>query len=323
MASELAIDVNGLSKTFRSGLIRRTSFQALSDVSFDVPRGQIFGLLGPNGAGKTTFIKVLLGIVRKTSGSAELLGRPAGDRKSRHHVGYLPENFRVAGHHTARSALRYFGGLSSLGPREADRRGEVLLEKLSLEKWKRDSVRKFSKGMLQRLGLAQALLHDPEVLVLDEPTDGLDPVGRSRVRELLLELKSQGKTIFLNSHLLQEVERVCDQVAILDNGSLRFVGRIDEVTRRLETDDVELEVVAPESEVRAALDSCPPRELARLDDNRFRIVLPLRGQQEIDDCVDNLRQHGVSLLRLVKRRGTLEEAFMHIIDGGEGDQEST
>ena len=314
MDSRLAIDVDALNKTFRSGFIRRKRFQALSDVSFQVPQGQIFGLLGPNGAGKTTFIKVLLGIVRKSSGSAKLLGRSAGDRTSRHNVGYLPENFRVAGHHTARSSLRYFGGLSGLSPQEADRRGDALLDKLALGDWKRVSVRKFSKGMLQRLGLAQALLHDPQLLVLDEPTDGLDPVGRSQVRELLLELKSQGKTIFLNSHLLQEVERVCDQVAILHNGSLRFVGRIDEVTRRLETDEIELELAAPESEVRAALDSYPSREWDQWDDHQFRVVLQLQDQQQIDDCIDNLRQHGVSVVSLVRRRGTLEEAFMQIID---------
>jgi ABC-2 type transport system ATP-binding protein len=314
MDFSLAIDVDTLSKTYRYGLLSHKGFQALSQVSFQVPQGQIFGLLGPNGAGKTTVIKVLLGIVRKSAGKVRLLGRPAGRRASRRRIGYLPENLRVAGHHTARSALQYYGSLSGLTRKQSRTRGDELLEMVALRDWARMPVRKFSKGMLQRLGLAQALLHDPELLILDEPTDGLDPVGRNSVRELLLQLKAEGKTIFLNSHLLQEVELICDQVAILDSGALRYVGSIDQVTSQVTSDEVEFELAAPESEVRAALDHHKPGCLHPSSENCFRVTLRLAGQTAIDDCVDNLRQHGVSIVSIAHRRATLEDAFLSLIE---------
>ncbi|NIL96617.1 MAG: ATP-binding cassette domain-containing protein [Planctomycetales bacterium] len=314
MAGSLAIEVDTLSKTYRYGLLSRKAFPALSEVSFVVPQGQIFGLLGPNGAGKTTVIKVLLGIVRKSAGRVRLLGQPGGRRASRHRIGYLPENLQVAGHHTARSALQYYGSLSGLKRKESRGRGDQLLEMVALRDWAGTPVRKFSKGMLQRLGLAQALLHDPELLILDEPTDGLDPVGRNSIRELLLRLKAEGKTIFLNSHLLQEVELVCDQVAILDSGRLRFVGSIDQVTAQVTSEEVEFELAAPASEVRAALEHHQPDQLHQLGENRFRVHLQLAGQAAIDDCVDNLRQHGVSIVRIAHRRATLEDAFLHLVE---------
>ncbi|MDH3717099.1 MAG: ABC transporter ATP-binding protein [Planctomycetota bacterium] len=316
MAYSLAIDVDALSKTYRYGLLSHKGFQALDQVSFQVPQGQIFGLLGPNGAGKTTVIKVLLGIVRKSAGKVRLLGQPAGRRASRRRIGYLPENLRVADHHTARSALQYYGSLSGLNRKQSRTRGDQLLERVALSDWAGTPVRKFSKGMLQRLGLAQALLHDPELLILDEPTDGLDPVGRNSIRELLLELKAEGKTIFLNSHLLQEVELICDQVAILDSGALRYVGSIDQVTAQVTSDEVEFELAAPESEVRAALDHHQPDHLHPIGENRFRVNLRLAGQTAIDDCVDNLRQHGVSIVSIAHRRATLEDAFLNLIETG-------
>ncbi len=314
MDSSLAIDVDALSKTYRSGFLGLRGFAALQQVSFEVPSGQIFGLLGPNGAGKTTVIKVLLGIVRKSAGRVRLLGQPAGSRVSRRRIGYLPENLRVASHHTAESALSYYGTLSGLPRKQARARGDQLLARVGLSGWGRTPVRKFSQGMLQRLGLAQSLLHDPDLLILDEPTDGLDPLGRNSVRELLLELRGQGKTIFLNSHLLQEVELICDQVAVLDGGKLRFVGSIDEVTARVPSEDVDLELAAPESEVRAALDHYQPGPLRPLGVDRFRVTLRLEGQAAIDDCVDNLRQHGVSIVSIAHRRPTLEDAFLNLLD---------
>lgn len=194
-----AIEVDGLRKTYTDGLIRRRTVEALRGVTFRVEKGTIFGLLGPNGAGKTTLIKVLLGIVRKTGGSATLMGLPAGNRLSRVKVGYLPENHRIPRHHTANSALEYYGALSGMPVRDIRKRSSELLELVGIGKWGPASIRTFSKGMLQRLGLAQALMHDPDLLVLDEPTDGVDPVGRSEMRDTLRRLKDEGKTVFINS----------------------------------------------------------------------------------------------------------------------------
>jgi ABC-2 type transport system ATP-binding protein len=312
--SDSSIEVDSLSKTYRRGLIRPRRFNALNKVSFSVPRGRIFGLLGPNGAGKTTFIKILLGIVRRTQGTAQMLGFPAGHRSSRRQVGYLPENLRIPRHHTARSALDYYGSLSGMPRRLIQQRRTELLEAVGLEKWMNEPVKSFSKGMLQRLGLAQAMLHDPDLFILDEPTDGLDPVGRRTVRDILLQLKQQGKTVFLNSHLLQEVETVCDEVAILDHGKLRYVGSIDEITRQSEVNELEFELAAPESEVRAALDQYPDAAIAQQSGNCFQVTIKLPDQSALDDCVDGLRQHGVSIAAMTRRRATLEDAFLQMIN---------
>ena len=313
LMSDSSIEVDSLSKIYRRGLIRPRRFAALTEVSFSVPRGTIFGLLGPNGAGKTTLIKILLGIVRRTHGTARMLGFTAGHRSGRRQVGYLPENLRIPRHHTARTAVDYYGSLSGLPRFSVRQRRTELLEAVGLKKWMNEPVRSFSKGMIQRLGLAQAMLHDPELLILDEPTDGLDPVGRREVRDILLELKQRGKTVFLNSHLLQEVETVCDEVAILDHGRLRFNGSIDEITRQSGADTIEFELVAPESEVRAALDQYPDATLSMQETGRFRAVIQLADQTAIDDCIDGLRQHGVSVASMSCRRATLEDAFLHMI----------
>src|SRR5262245_40748766 len=225
-----AIETRDLRKTYVEGLLRRKRQEALKGVSLRVERGEIFGLLGGNGAGKTTFIKTLLGIIRRTAGEARLLGFPAGDRRGRKLVGYLPENLRVPRHLTGLTALELYGHLSNVPTSVIRRRRIGLLERVGLAERAKDPVRTYSKGMLQRLGLAQAMLHDPELFILDEPTDGLDPLARSQVRGYLTELKQQGKTIFLNSHILQEVELVCDRVAILDKGVLRRVANVAEIT---------------------------------------------------------------------------------------------
>ena len=208
MTSAPLISVSGLSKTYVEGWFRRRRLEVLKGLTLEVGQGEIFGLLGPNGAGKTTFIKILLGIVRKTAGSATLIGHPAGSRRSRRLVGYLPENLRIARHHTAVTALNYYGQLNGLSVSQIARRRDELLQTVGLADRAQDSVAKYSKGMLQRLGLAQTLLHDPQLVILDEPTDGLDPVGRSHVRNVLQKLKQEGRTVFVNSHILQEVELV-------------------------------------------------------------------------------------------------------------------
>ncbi len=307
-----AIDVQNLRKTYRDGLLSRRAVEALRGVSLAVERGEIFGLLGPNGAGKTTLIKVLLGIVRRTAGEASLLGLPAGSRLARKQVGYLPENHRIPRHHTGNSALMFFGSLSGLSRREIRQRRGPLLETVGLARWGQTPIRKYSKGMLQRLGLAQALLHDPQLLILDEPTDGVDPVGRSEMRTLLQSLKAQGKTIFINSHLLQEVELVCDRVAILDHGALLHQGPIAALTVRADA-QARFTVAAREDALRRALDDSSGVESRSLGGDQFEVLLKTNDQATIDGTIDRLRQQGVSLVSLSRGRQTLEEAFLDIL----------
>jgi ABC-2 type transport system ATP-binding protein len=315
-----AIEVQNLQKTYRDGFLGRRRIEALRGISFAVQPGEIFGLLGPNGAGKTTLIKVLLGVVRRTSGEASLLGRPAGDRVGRRGVGYLPENHRIPRHHTGNTALAYYGGLSGLSGRDIRQRSPQLLETVGLTRWGNTPVRKYSKGMLQRLGLAQALLHDPQVLILDEPTDGVDPVGRSEMRVVLQQLKTQGKTVFINSHLLQEVELVCDRVAILNYGQVLREGNIAELTRMSEA-QVQFTMAGPEAKIRAVLDdgrnlSGPPNLVAPLrlvGDGQYQAVMHAADQGAIDRAVDELRRQGVSIVSIVPNRQTLEEAFLNIV----------
>jgi len=312
MSKPAAIEVNDLQKFYRNGLFRRR-FQALKGVTLEVSRGEIFGLLGPNGAGKTTLIKVLLGIVRPSGGSAKLLQRPAGDRVSRVQVGYLPENLRIAPHHTALTALEYYGRLSGLKIAEIKARRMPLLESVGLADRTRESVKKFSKGMLQRLGLAQALLHDPELLILDEPTDGLDPVGRSQVRGVLHRLKQEGKTIFLNSHILQEVELVCDRVAILDRGLVKAIGHVDEIApTKQEGVELDLSLAGSQEAIRRALGDRGVCHWHANGDGQHRLRLRLLDQAGVDQCVDDLRHGGISIVGLARRRLTLEDAFLQL-----------
>jgi len=308
--TDSVIDVQELRKTYHDGFLGRRRIEALKGVSFQVERGTIFGLLGPNGAGKTTLIKVLLGIVRKTGGTAALLGKPAGDLYGRRSVGYLPENHRIPRHHTADSALEYYGSLSGMSAGDIRRRRPELLELVGLGTWGRSPVKKFSKGMLQRLGLAQALMHNPELLILDEPTDGVDPVGRSEMRGTLQRLKSEGKTIFINSHLLQEIELVCDRVAILVKGEVRREGLVEEITRRHET---EMTLVGSEAAIREALGFQQIASMKSLGENRFLIALQIPDQSAVDRSIDGLRSGGISIEQLVRRRDTLEEAFLDIV----------
>ena len=228
MNSSAVVEVCNLRKAYGQGLLlrKRSRIEALRGVSLTAKSGDVFGLLGPNGAGKTTLIKTLLGVVKPTSGTAFLFGQPAGSNAARMRVGYLPETLRVDRHHTARSALKFYGRLSYMDQATINRRSDELLELVGLKGRDRESVRQFSKGMYQRLGLAQALMHDPDLLFLDEPTDGLDPVGRNEVRKVIERLRGLGKTIFLNSHILQEVELVCTRVAIMAKGEILASGGI-------------------------------------------------------------------------------------------------
>ncbi len=306
-----SIVVDQLRKTYRSGIVSRKSFEALRGVSFDVKQGEIFGLLGPNGAGKTTLIKCLLGIVKRTSGNASLLGFAPGDRRGRKRVGYLPENHRIPRHHTANTALEYYGGLSGLSTAVIRQRRPALLSLVGLADWGNKSVREFSKGMQQRLGLAQAILHEPDVLILDEPTDGVDPVGRSEMRGLLRKLSAQGKTIFLNSHLLQEIELVCDRVVILNRGQVVRAGSVEEMTQSPQS-ELMLTLLGDQPTIRAALAPLPLMRFVA-HGTAWNVGVRAANQAEIDRAIDALRRAGVSISEMSYRRQTLEETFLNLM----------
>jgi ABC-2 type transport system ATP-binding protein len=302
-----------LHKSYRRGFFGRGRQQALKGVSFRVERGEIFGLLGQNGAGKTTFIKIALGIARRTGGNATMLGYPAGDRRARKLVGYLPENMRVPRHLTAMTALYYYGGMSGLSQSEVRRRAPELLSMVGIAERAKDSVATYSKGMLQRLGLAQAMLHDPDLYILDEPTDGLDPLARSQVRGYLADLKKRGKTVFLNSHILQEVEVICDRVAILHQGELKSIGDVQDLRRQHTQSpqglEVEIEVAGDEASLRKAIGPLAAR-LVRTVSDTWSLKTMLASQTEVDQLVDALRGAGIINTHLARRRASLEDAFV-------------
>ncbi|MEZ6057824.1 MAG: ABC transporter ATP-binding protein [Planctomycetaceae bacterium] len=309
-----AVSVTDLTKTYRSGLFRKTEVEALRGVTLQVAPGEIFGLIGPNGAGKTTLIKILLGLVRRTSGEAQLLGVPAGDRHGRVKVGYLPEGHRIPLHLTANSALEYYGELSNLPLSVIRERRPALLKQLGLTAAADRSVSGYSKGMLQRLGLAQALLHDPDLLFLDEPTDGVDPRGRAEIRKLLTELKGQGKSIFINSHQLQELELVCDRVAMMEKGKLLYVGGVDTVTNGENGTEfeVQLSLLGDRDTIVRALGPSAQCQAPRA--GVVEVKLLVEGQTKLDQLIDSLRSQQVSIIGLTRHRRTLEQAYLEMVE---------
>ena len=294
-------------------------------------RGEIFGLLGPNGAGKTTFLKLMLGIIRKTSGQASLLGHPAGSRQGRKLVGYLPEHLRVPAHLTGYQALEFFGNLSNVPTRVVREKRGPLLETVGLADRAKDNVKQYSKGMLQRLGLAQALLHDPELLVLDEPTDGLDPKARAEMRQIIRNLQDKGVTIFLNSHLLQEVEMICQRVAVLDKGQLRYCGSVDSIGEfaaangqanitgadasltESQVGKIEFEVLGDLETIKQCF-STNAVITGGAAGKPTTVVAPIVDQATTDAWVDALRQAGISIVAMQPRRVSLEDAFLTLVD---------
>jgi ABC-2 type transport system ATP-binding protein len=324
-SSSPAIVSQSLSKIYSEGLFFGSTFQALKDVTFQVNQGEIFGLLGPNGAGKTTFIKILLGIIRKTSGQASLLGQPAGSIAGRQLVGYLPEHLRMAAHLTGYQALECYGNLSNVPTSVVRRKQDRLLELVGLAGRANDRCRKYSKGMLQRLGLAQALLHEPKLLILDEPTDGLDPQARAEMRQIIRRLKEEGVTIFLNSHLLQEVEMICDRVAILDRGSLRYSGSVSEIgdfVKRFSGNQgteirLQLEISGSPEQYAAALRgltyAAQPKGIPGGNSGITLVKLTVQSQQQVDSLLDELRRQGVSIYGLLREQVTLEDAFLRLV----------
>lgn len=291
--------------------------RALAGVSLDVHRGEIFGLLGQNGAGKTTLVKILLGMVAPTAGEATLLGCPAGTPAARRVVGYLPEDHRLPEYHTATSLLDVYGGLQGLARADRRRRAAELLETVGLGHAGRLRVRGYSKGMKQRLGLAQALLHRPDVLFLDEPTDGVDPVGRKQIRDLLLAERDRGVTIFINSHLLGEVEQFCDRVAILRKGEVVRAGRVADLAADKATWLVAFDRPVPESLAwTSGRLEAPDRDGIR----RLHLgPVDAHGGAPADAALDRFLAeaagHGLALRHLQRERGTLEEVYLALAAG--------
>ncbi len=317
ISAELVIETANVSKTYRRGFWGRNSFTALNDVSMQVPRGEIYGLLGPNGAGKTTLIKILLGIIRKSTGNATVLGHAAGSMEARRRIGYLPENHRIPRHLTALTALEYYGCLSGMSMSAIRAERMRLLEVVGLRGREKERVSGYSKGMLQRLGLAQAMLHRPDLIVLDEPTDGVDPVGRREIRDVLKQLADQGHSIFLNSHLLQEIELICSSVAILNHGKLLKTGSVRELTTALADAPVQMQVTGDESVVRRIADQHPGSKVRVVGSGAYEMEIRIPKQADLDTVVDALRQAGISIWRLARKEQTLEEVFIGIVGGTE------
>ena len=308
-----AVETDQLSKTYRTGFFNKKNIVALEKVSLCVDSGEIFGLLGPNGAGKTTFVKLLLSIVQPTAGTATVLGEPLGSLAIREQCGYLPENHRYPGFLNGADTLLFFGRLNGIADRILKERSQSLLELVGLKEWSKVRIKRYSKGMLQRLGLAQALINEPRILFLDEPTDGVDPIGRKEIREILLQLKSRGVTIFLNSHLLSEVEMVCDRVAVLNHGVIIKVGRTDELTR---TEPVyHLRISTPLTESVYAELAGRAFEFTTEGQN---VSLRTDDPAKVNAFIDVLRAHAVTIEGMQQQKTTLEESFIQLIQGTDG-----
>ncbi|MHC4429676.1 MAG: ABC transporter ATP-binding protein, partial [Planctomycetota bacterium] len=270
--------------------------------------GEIFGLLGPNGAGKSTLVKLMMTVVRPTRIEGTLLGQPVGHKPTLRRVGYLPEHHRFPGYLTGRQALGFYAALSKVDKQTRRQRAAELLGTVGMADWADKKVSSYSKGMQQRVGLAQALMNDPELVLLDEPTDGVDPVGRREIRDVLLELRRAGKTIFLNSHLLSELEMVCDRVAILVQGKVVMQGTIDDLTA--ESRRYEIEIIGPAPAWATSDDTL--RVQAGTDD---RTTLFSRGAEpdRVQPIIDRLRREGHTIVSVKPVRETLEDLFMRAV----------
>jgi len=309
-----ALSVSSLSKTYRTGFLRRSGVQALDGVSLAVEEGAIFGLLGPNGAGKTTLVKSLLGLVHPTGGTARLFGQPAGTPAARQRIGFVPENHRFPGFFTATQTLHAYGRLADVPRAARAERIPALLDRLDLDGRGDSKVKTFSKGMLQRLGLAQALLNEPDLLFLDEPTGGVDPVGRRAIRDIVVELRDEGKTIFLNSHLLSEVEKVCTQIAILRDGSLVRRGSVEELTAVDRVYDLVASPV-PESLLDSSevpLSRAPDPSSSAADLKQYRVRADERAT--LNAVLDRLRGADVQIESITPLRQSLEDYFIDVVD---------
>ena len=306
MSDDVIVQVHDLHKTYKTKWLRR-EVQAVRGVSFEVKRGEIFGIVGPNGAGKTTTIKILTGLIRATRGSASLFGRPVDDVASRRRLGYLPEGPYFYEHLSVAELLRYYGSLHGMSRAEIAARAPALIERVGLAHAGKRQLGKFSKGMRQRAGLAQALINDPELVILDEPQSGLDPVGRKEVRDLIFELKREGKTVILSSHILPDVEAVCDRVAVVHRGEVKELGSLYELTseRVLHTEVLVRAQGVDADALRAELDG-----LELVERRAEVLVLRFGGEVALRATLEALFARDVEVLSVTPQRENLEDVFL-------------
>jgi ABC-2 type transport system ATP-binding protein len=308
------IEIDNLTKDYEVGFWRKRKVRALDALSLSVERGQIFGFLGANGAGKTTTLKLLMRLIYPTAGNAQILGHNIADVGMHNRIGYLPENPYFYDYLTAREFLEYCAEIFGAARNDRKERTRQLLRRVHLEEksWN-TQLRKFSKGMLQRVGLAQALINDPEVVFLDEPMSGLDPIGRREVRDLIATLRQEGKTVFMCSHILADIEVLCDRVAILKHGRLAHVGHLDEL-RRTAGDNNFVEVVVTGTDAGSLMRELGDPRRFSIDQTASGVRVQVPNESEVDAVIDALRKVNGKLVSVQPVRQSLEELFVDQIE---------
>jgi ABC-2 type transport system ATP-binding protein len=301
------IEITNLTKDYEVGFLRKRKVRALDGLSLSIDSGQIFGFLGANGAGKTTTLKLLMRLIFPTTGSARILGHDIQDMRMHQRIGYLPENPYFYDYLTAREFLDYCAQIFGFPAPVRKKRAADLLARVKLDEKRWDTqLRKFSKGMLQRVGLAQSLVNDPEIVFLDEPMSGLDPVGRREVRDLIAAMRDEGKTVFMCSHILSDIEVLCDQVAILKKGKLAQVGYLDELRRKTEGPN-RMEVMAAGTDADSLHKHLPGAEIAPTPRG---LRIEIASEDEIEKVIAALRQAGGKVVSIQPVKQSLEELFL-------------
>jgi ABC-2 type transport system ATP-binding protein len=300
-----AIEIDGLSKEYPFGFLNLKKKRSLENLTMQVETGEVFGFLGPNGAGKSTTIKLLMRLIFPTSGTARILGKSIDDVRMHERIGYLPEQPYFYDYLTATEVLEYFARFHQMTAADRHERVAKILKKVGLETAKKIQLRKYSKGMLQRVGLAQAILHDPEVVVLDEPMSGLDPLGRREVRDIILELKRAGKTVLFSTHILTDAEMLCDRVGVIVGGKLRGVGTPGEMVG-IQTQGMEILF-----ELHGEAKNMPLFSRAMKTGERYRVQVP---ESELYGALDELKAAGARILSVAQIKPTLEEFFMNLVE---------
>ncbi len=311
-ASNTIVRVENLVKDFRPGLGLRRK-RVLHGISFEVQEGEIFGFVGPNGAGKTTTLKILMGLIRADEGRASILGSDVGETAFRRHVGYLPENPYFYDYLTGRELLHFYARLSGVTAGRRAGRVDALLRLVGLSHASDARLRTYSKGMLQRVGIAQALVHEPKVIFLDEPMSGLDPIGRKEVRDLILRLRNEGKTVFMSTHILPDVEMTCDRVAIIVNGRIRHESAIDQI------------FADSEREADLVLANLPPEIPGQLEEV-FGVTLRGHGdrievrvrEKDVQGVLQSALAVGAQVISVTPHRVSLESIFLNVVEEGSG-----
>lgn len=313
---EAVVEINGLSKDYEVGFLKTRTVRALDNLTLEVRRGEIFGFLGPNGAGKTTTLKLLMSLIFPTSGAARILGKPIDDVQTRARIGYLPENPYFYDYLSGRELLAYTAALFGLPRETASKRSEELLSLVGLAGEPADrQLRKYSKGMVQRIGIAQALVNDPEVVFMDEPMSGLDPIGRREVRDLLLSLRRQGKTVFFSSHILSDVEALCDRAAILNRGKLFRCGAVRELSGAQQS-SIEIVAVGIDFEqLRAAAEAS--NFVESISATPAGVNLVVINESDVDAALSLIRKAGGKLVSVNPSRASLEDIFLGVDQKGE------